>query len=65
MISLDRQERGKSAHSAVQELEQSLGIPVISIIRLADLINTLEESSEYEKYLEPVLSYRKKYGIDS
>ena len=64
-ISLDRQERGQGALSAVQELKQSLGIPVASIIRLNDLIATLEESSEYEKFLNPVVAYRKKYGIIS
>jgi len=64
-ISLDRQERGQGVSSAVQELKQSLEIPVVSIIQLSDLINTLEESKEYEKYLEPVVAYRKKYGAIS
>jgi len=63
VISLDRQERGQGALSAVQELKQSLDIPVLSIIRLNDLIDTLEESGEYEQYLEPVLAYRKEYGV--
>jgi orotate phosphoribosyltransferase len=63
VISLDRQERGQGALSAVQELKQSLDIPVLSIIRLNDLIDALEESGEYEQYLEPVLAYRKKYGV--
>ena len=58
VISLDRQERGQGPASAVQELKQALGIPVISIVGLDDLIITLEESSEYEEYLEPVLDYR-------
>ena len=62
-ISLDRQERGQGALSAVQELRQSLGIPVVSIIQLNDLIDVLEESNEYERYLEPVVAYRKKYGV--
>lgn len=65
VISLDRQERGQGPFSAVQELRQSLGIPVISIVVLDDLINILEESSEYEQFLEPVLSYRKQYGVIS
>lgn len=65
VISLDRQERGQGALSAVQELRQSLDIPVISIVQLDDLINILEESSEYERYLEPVLAYRKQYGVIS
>jgi orotate phosphoribosyltransferase len=62
-ISLDRQERGQGALSAVQELKQSLGIAVISIIRLEDLIDTLEESSEYEEHLPAVLAYRREYGV--
>ena len=62
-ISLDRQERGQGALSAVQELKQSLDIPVSSIIQLNDLIDILEESTEYAEYLEPVMAYRKKYGV--
>ncbi len=65
VISLDRQERGQGPYSAVQELKQSLGIPVVSIVQLDDLIDILEESSEYEQYLEPVLNYRKQYGVIS
>lgn len=65
VISLDRQERGQGPFSAVQELKQTLGIPVISIVVLDDLVNILEESSEYEQFLEPVLSYRKRYGVVS
>ncbi|MDH3337244.1 MAG: orotate phosphoribosyltransferase [Gammaproteobacteria bacterium] len=62
-ISLDRQERGQGTLSAVQELKQALGIPVVSIIQLSDLIDTVEESSDYEEFLEPVLTYRREYGI--
>jgi orotate phosphoribosyltransferase len=62
-ISLDRQERGQGTLSAVQELRQSLGIPVISIIGLADLVEALEESSEYGDFLEPMLEYRRKFGV--
>jgi len=65
VISLDRQERGQGPYSAVQELKQSLDIPVVSIVQLDDLITLLEESSEYEEFLESVLSYRKQYGVIS
>jgi orotate phosphoribosyltransferase len=64
VISLDRQEIGRDSRSAVQEIEQTMGIPVISIIKLGNLIDMLEESTEYADYLEPVLEYRKKYGSD-
>ena len=63
VISLDRQERGQGALSAVQELEQSLGIPVVAIVQLNDLITIIEESDEYEQYLTPVLEYRGQYGV--
>jgi orotate phosphoribosyltransferase len=63
VISLDRQERGQGALSAVQELRQSFDIAVVSIIKLDDLIGIMEESSQYEAHLEPMLEYRKKYGV--
>jgi len=62
-ISLDRQERGQGSLSAVQELKSSLGIPVISIIRLDDLIDTLDESKDYAEFLGPVVDYRRRYGV--
>ncbi len=65
VISLDRQERGQGASSAVQELKTSLGIPVISIVQLDDVIEVLDESEEYGEFLEPVLDYRRKYGVIS
>ena len=63
MISLDRQERGQGSLSAVQELRASLDIPVVSIVQLGDLVEALEESKEYAEFLEPVLTYRRKYGV--
>lgn len=65
VISLDRQEVGRDARSAVEELEQTLRIPVVSILKLEDLIDLLEESTEYREHLEPVLAYREKYGLQS
>lgn len=62
-ISLDRQERGQGSLSAVQELEQSLGIRVTSIVGLRDLVDAIEDSSEYATFLEPLLEYRRKYGV--
>lgn len=65
IISLDRQEVGQGEKSAVEDLEQSLNIPVSSIVRLEDMIELLEESGEYGEYLDSVLTYRKQYGIRS
>lgn len=65
VISLDRQEVGQDARSAVEELQQILKIPVESIVKLEDLIDLLEESADYKEFLEPVLAYRQKYGTGS
>ena len=64
VISLDRQELGRDSRSAVQEVEQTLRIPVTSIVQLEDLIDMLEESDEYNEFLTPVTEYRKKYGVE-
>ena len=63
VISLDRQEVGRDSRSAVQELEQTLSVPVISIVGLEDLIDLLEDSSEFGEHLESVMQYRDKYGV--
>ena len=65
VIALDRQERGQGPASAVQELQQALGIPVISIIGLDSLIVTLEESGERADLLTSILEYQKEYGVIS
>ena len=41
VIALDRQERGHGQHSAIQEVEDSLGRPVVSIVRLEHLLEYL------------------------
>ena len=65
VISLDRQERGRGTQSAVQELQSSLGMPVISIVRLDDLVETLQDSGDYGTHLDAVLAYRREFGIIS
>lgn len=63
-ISLDRQERGQGARSAVQDVEARYGIPVVSVTRLDHLIQHLEEKPEMEQYLNKIQAYREKYGVD-
>jgi len=63
IIALDRQERGKSGLSAIQEVEQDLGLPVASIARLQDLVGYLEGDATLNQYLEAVRAYRSAYGI--
>lgn len=62
-ISLDRQERGKGAQSAVQEVEALYGIQVISIVGLNEVINHVGSSLHDAALLEKVQAYRIKFGI--
>jgi orotate phosphoribosyltransferase len=65
VIALDRMERGTGTLSAVQEFEQSAGIPVISIANLDDLMALLEKTTDdaqNKQYREAVERYRAQYG---
>ena len=62
VIALDRQERGTGALSAVQEVVNSYGIPVISVAKLADVIRYLSGQSELECHLDAIRAYREQYG---
>ena len=61
-ISLDRQERGTGSHSAIQEIEQTLGLRVISIIGLEELIEYLQDSADGADELAQLRAYRETYG---
>lgn len=63
IVGLDRQERGKGGLSAIQELEQQHGIPVISLIGFNDIITYVESSIESKQHLPSMLEYRKRYGV--
>lgn len=68
LIALDRMERAGtdqqlSSHSAVQEVSQKYGMPVISIASLADIMFYLENNSELAAHQQSVAAYRQKYGV--
>ena len=63
VIALDRMERGTGTLSAVQEVNNTHGIPVISIINLNDLIDYLQVHSELSHHLQAVAQYRQQYGV--
>lgn len=62
-IALDRQEKGLTALSAVQEVEKNNSIPVTSIAKLADLFKYLENNEHMAQYLHKVNDYRQQYCI--
>jgi orotate phosphoribosyltransferase len=63
VIALDRMERGSGDLSAVQEVSQNYGIPVVSIASLNDLIGYLEHTEEMAQNLLAVSEYRASYGV--
>jgi len=62
LIALDREERGQGERSAVQEVRDSYGLPVVSVLRLRDLMEHLEARGEAAT-LAAVRAYRDRYGV--
>jgi len=63
VIALDRMERGQGELSAVQEVQQAYGMPVIAVATLDDLLAYLGVRQELAQNLQAVLRYRQQYGI--
>lgn len=63
LIGLNRQERGQGALSAIQELQTSTGIPVVSIINLEHIMAFLQEQGTDPDTLERISHYRQVYGV--
>ncbi len=62
VIALDRQEKGQTELSAIQEVQQKHRIKVASIINLENLITYLESRSNMTKHLESIQLYRQQFG---
>jgi hypothetical protein len=52
-----RRTRGSSQRTV------SHGRIVVSIVQLEDLVDLLEDSAEFGASLQPVLEYRRRYGV--
>ncbi|TXS93793.1 orotate phosphoribosyltransferase [Parahaliea maris] len=63
-IGLNRQERGAGDLSAIQEIEQTYGVPVLSIIDMAHIIEYLEgQGGDSSAALAGMRAYREQYGV--
>ena len=67
-LALDRQERGQGTLSAVQEFEKEQGLKCVSIVTLADLIDTLSQAADGRErisaeQLTSLRAYRERYGV--
>ena len=65
LVALDRQERGTGSLSAIQEIRQQYGIPVISIISLEQIVTYLgrQQDPALAERLADVEVYREQYGV--
>jgi len=68
LIALDRMERAGAdgnlaAHSAVQEVARTYGIPVISIASLADILALISDDPAFAEHRDAVRAYRDRYGV--
>ena len=64
-IALDRLERGAGERSAVQEVRESLGLPVIAIADLDDLVQFLGAKPDLAQQVTEIEHYRQLYGADA
>ncbi|ORY86001.1 phosphoribosyltransferase-like protein [Leucosporidium creatinivorum] len=58
---LDREEKGAGELSTVQEVEQELGVSVVSVVKMRDIVNWLREQGREEE-MHAMEEYRKVYG---
>ncbi len=65
LIALDRQERGQGETSAIQEVETEFAIPVVSIVKLEDVLRFLERDEALCRWLPAVREYRQRYGVSA
>ena len=63
VIALDRQEKGKGERSAIQEVEEDAGIPVVSIIKLENIYQYLVKQQLDDDLTLRIEQYRIDYGI--
>jgi len=63
VVSLDRQERGNGKLSAIQEIENDLKVPVISIVNLTDLTNFVSNDKDFDDIKLKISQYRSVYGV--
>ena len=63
VIALDRMERGNGEKSAVQEVCEQFGIPVVAVVTLDNLVGFLERDANRQTELQAVADYRARFGV--
>jgi orotate phosphoribosyltransferase len=63
VIALDRMERGTGEKSAVQEVREQFGMPVVAVVTLENLVEFLGRDADRQQELQAVARYRAQYGV--
>lgn len=63
VVAVDRQERGGSELSAIQEVARDFGVPVVSIISFDQIIEFIEQTGRHAEHLGAVRAYREEFGV--
>ena len=63
IVALDRKEKGQGDKSAIQELGESLGVPVLALVTMDDITDYVATHGTAEQ-LSAMQAYRAQYGID-
>jgi len=64
LIALDRMERGQGERSAVREVRDTFGIPVVAIATLDDVMAFIADHPALARYAGAVTDYRAQYGAN-
>lgn len=62
IVALDRKEKGQGERSAIQELSESLGVPVLALVSMDDITDFVAKNGTDEQ-LQKMQAYRKQYGV--
>jgi orotate phosphoribosyltransferase len=62
LIALDRMERGQGERSAVREVQEDVGIPIVAIATLDDVMAFIRTRSDLTQHEASIAAYRAEYG---
>ncbi|WP_293000768.1 orotate phosphoribosyltransferase [Nevskia sp.] len=63
ITALDRQEVGANGRSAVAELVEKTGLPVISLVTVQDLLRYLHDKGGLADVVSAIADYQQRYGV--
>jgi len=68
VVALDRQERAtdeKDSPSAIQNVMKLYGVKVMPVVNLDQIIEFMGKKGGFEKEIEGMKDYRKRYGVEA